>query len=83
MDIEVKYTYSFEIYDKGNDMSVEFRNLDIDTLNLFTHEEVVNVVFSQKFYNFGMYDKINFIDKTFMILKNTKKNVILLAIQSI
>lgn len=71
--------FSFEII--IDDVSIGFKNLDLDCLKEISDENVLEEICKIKFYQYGVYDKIEIVGKEFMFLKCSKKSVILLKIR--
>jgi hypothetical protein len=72
-------SFSFEINDNEN--SVIFKNLDLDLLNEITKEDNIKEILQVKWYKYATYDKLEIIGNLFMVLKSSKKIVVLLNVK--
>jgi hypothetical protein len=66
--------------DTQHDVSILLKNITLEYLNSIANEEKIQQLCGSKFYMFGTYDKVEFCGEEFMVLKSTKKAVILLNI---
>lgn len=65
--------YNFEVYDQDKELLVLFRNISLNFINQITKEQNIQTIMSTKFYLYGLYDKLQVLNNTFMVLKSTKK----------
>lgn len=70
--------FTLDIMDTDKDVLVSMQNLSLDMLHKITEEGSVDVILSSKYYLYGLYEKLKISDYTFMILKVTKKNVVMI-----
>lgn len=72
-------TYSFEINDVES--SIIFKNLDLELLAEITKDENIEEIIKTKWYQYATYDKLEMVGSLFMVLKSSKKMVILLNVK--
>jgi hypothetical protein len=72
--------FSLSIYDPDKELSITIKNLDLELLQEISKEESIEVILANKYYMYGVYDKMDLLGNNCMILKSTKKSVELLMI---
>jgi hypothetical protein len=72
--------YSIEIFDTNADLTIVLRNLSLELLQELANKDSVEKIFSEKYYMYGVYDKVDLLGNRFMVLKSSKRNVVLLMI---
>jgi hypothetical protein len=72
--------FDFEIVDIDKDRKYTFKNCDRETLVLFTEEESLDVIFSKHYFDYAMYDRIVLLDIPFIVMKSTKKNIVMVKV---
>lgn len=70
--------YNFDIVDTERDMTITLKNISLEYLNQIANEDTIKELCNEKFYMHGMYDKVEFCGEMFMVLKSSKRFVILL-----
>jgi hypothetical protein len=72
--------YSVEIFNPDEELTVGLKNLESEMLAELSKEESVAQIFDIKFYMYGVYDRVQILGREFMVLKSSKKNVVLLGL---
>lgn len=72
--------FSIDIYNPSTDLTITLRNLTFEMLNEFADEGNIDEILGTKWYMFGMYEKLEILGYKFMMMKNSKKAVVLLGI---
>lgn len=74
------FVFDIEIFDKDKEVKYSFKNCDRELIEKLTDEENILKIREQQFYNYTTYDKIKLLGETFMIMKSTKKNIIMIKL---
>lgn len=69
--------YSFEIFSPESELSIIMKNLNLEILQELSKEETIDEIVGNKYYLYGMFDKVEVLGNSFMIMKSTKKSVIM------
>lgn len=72
--------YSLEMLTDDGDVTIVVKNLDLETLQEFSKKESIDRILSEKYYIYGIYDKFEMLGNRFMILKQSKKNVVMVRV---
>lgn len=72
--------FSLELFDQEQDITIVIKNLELNTLGMLSQEDSIKEICSGKFYMYGVYDKMDLLGYKWMVLKQSKKNVVLLKI---
>lgn len=72
--------YSIEVFNPDEDLTVGLKNIEIQMLGQLSDKENVKGMFDIKFYMYGVYDRVEILGREFMVLKSSKKNVVLLGL---
>lgn len=72
--------FSIDITDTNVDMTITLKNLNLELLQTISTEDSISTVLSEKYYMYAMFDKLELLGVKFMVLKNSKKSVVLLRV---